>query len=164
MLRLLTALLALALLAGCESLSETTSFVRGRLAAREEVKERSYPAAPRVVYDAVRAAVAQMGYRVVRGGPAQGEIDAVSAVGAGEQHGSARQIALKVKLRAALDGGGTVVAVSLTEILEPDSSNRAGQATGMPLRDTPQYQVLFQRIAELLAAPEREAKKAVDAG
>ena len=164
MYRLYFILLALLFLAGCESLSETQSFVRSRLAAREEVKERTYPAAPRVVYDAVRVAATQMGYRMVRGGPAQGEIEAVSGVRAGEQHGSSRQITMKVKLRPALDGSGTVVAVSLTEILEADSSNRAGQATGMALRDTPQYQVLFQRIAEVLAAPEQETKKAVDAG
>jgi hypothetical protein len=138
--------------------------VRDRLAAREEVKSRTYPAAPRVVYEAVRTAAAQMGYRMVRGGAAQGEFEAVSGVRAGEKHGSSRQIAMKVKLDAALDGNGTVVAVSLMEIVESDSSNRPGQATGMALRDTPQYQVLFQRIAEVLAAPPRDDKKAVDAG
>jgi hypothetical protein len=162
--RILFPIFAALLLAGCESLSDASGYVRERIAAREEVKHRTYPAAPRMVYEAVRVAAGQMGYRMVRGGAAQGEYEAVSGVRAGDQHGSSRQIAMKVKLREATDGSGTEVAVSLTEIIEADSSNRAGQATGMALRDTPQYQVLFTRIAEILASPPTEAKKAVDAG
>ena len=140
-------------LAGCESLSDATGVVRERLANREEVKTRAFSAPPRVVYEAVRTAAAQMGYRAVRGGPAQGEFDALSGVKAGETHGSARQITMKVRLRATLDGTGTDVAVSLAEIIEQDSSNRAGQATGMALRDTPQYEVFFERVGQVLGAP-----------
>jgi hypothetical protein len=147
----LLALLPFCWLAGCESLSDAGGVVRERLAARAEVKSRDFAAPPRVVYDAVRTVATQMGYRMLRGGPAQGEFEAVSAVQAGERHGSARQLTMKVKLRATLDGAGTVVAVSLTEILEADSSNRAGQATGMALRDTPQYEVFFQKIGEIVA-------------
>ena len=40
----------------------------------------------------------------------------------------------------------------LTEIIEADSSNRAGQATETPLRDTPQYDVFFRRVGQALAA------------
>lgn len=138
---------------GCESISDATTAVRGRIAAREEVKSRSFAAPPRVVYEAVKTASVQMGYRFVRGGPAQGEFEAVSGVKAGETHGSARQIAMKVRLRPTLEGTGTDVAVSLTEIIEADSSNRAGQGTALALRDTPQYEVLFQRIGQVLAAP-----------
>ena len=64
-------------LAGCESLSDATGVVRERLANREEVKTRAFSAPPRVVYEAVRTAATQMGYRAVRGGPAQGEFDAL---------------------------------------------------------------------------------------
>ena len=151
--RFIVILAALAVLTGCESLSSATGAVRERLAAREEVKTHTFSAPPRVAYDAVRTAATQMGYRYVRGGPAQGEFEAVSGVRAGETHGSARQITMKVRLRATLDGTGTEVAVSLTEIIERDSSNRAGQATGTALRDTPQYEVLFQRIGQVLASP-----------
>lgn len=142
----------LALLAGCESISDATDSVRSRLAARDEGKVRDFAAPPRVVYETLRQAATQMGYRYVRGGPAQGEFDAVSGVRAGETHGSARQIVMKVRLRPTLDGAGTEATVKLTEVIESDSSNRAGQAVEVPLRDTPQYQVLFERISQLLPA------------
>jgi hypothetical protein len=91
-----------------------------------------------------------MGYRFIRGGPAQGELEAISRVGSGETHGSARQLAMKVALEPTLDGKGTEVAIRLTEIIEADSSNRAGQATETPLRDTPQYDVFFRRVGREL--------------
>lgn len=139
---------ALVWLAGCESVSQAGNAVRGgRLAARDEGRTRTFAATPRATYDALKTAAAGMGYRFVRGGPAQGEFEAMSGVAPGETHGSARQIALKSTLRASLDGQGTVVNVRLTEIIEADSSNRAGQATETPLRDTPQYEVLFTRVA-----------------
>ncbi len=134
-------------------MSDAAGAMRARLAARDEAKTRTYAVPPRVAYEALRTAATQMGYRFVRGGPAQGEFEAVTGVKPGESHGTARQIGMKVKLRATLDGTGTEVAVRLTEILEADSSNRAGQATEGALRDTPQYEVLFERIGQVLAAP-----------
>ncbi len=151
--KLLCGLAALVALTGCESMGEATSAIRGQIAARDEAKVRSYAAAPRAAYDAVRAAAADMGYRFLRGGPAQGEFEAIGGVRAGETHGSARQISMKVKLKPTLDGKGTEIAVRLGEILEGDSSNRAGQATETPLRDTPQYEVFFQRIGRVLGVP-----------
>ncbi len=136
-------------LAGCESFSDATTSVREKLAAREAPKSRTYAAEQRATYEAVKTAATQMGYRFLRGGPAQGEFEAVSGVGAGERMGTARQLGLKVKLERALDGG-TVVLVRITEILENDSSNRAGQATETPLRDTPQYEVFFERLGQVL--------------
>ena len=59
---------------------------------------------------------------------------------------------MKVKLQPAPEGG-TNVSVNITEIIEADSSNRAGQATQTPLRDTPQYEVFFRRVGEELATP-----------
>ena len=60
---------------------------------------------------------------------------------------------MKVKLERALEGG-TTVSVRITEIIEADSSNRAGMATETPLRDTPQYEVLFRRVGEALGMKE----------
>ena len=60
------------------------------------------------------AAAAQMEYRFVRGGPAQGEFDAVSRIGAGEREGRSRQLSLKARLRATLDGKGTAATGSST--------------------------------------------------
>ena len=137
-------------LAGCESVSDATSAVRERMAARDQPHVKTFAAAPRATYDAVRAAAADMGYRFVRGGPAQGEFEAISGLRSGETIGSARQIAMKVKLQPTLDEKGTEVSVWLREIIEADSSNRAGQATETPLRDTPQYDVFFLRVGRML--------------
>lgn len=140
-------------LAGCESFSGA---VRDRIAARDVPQIKAYAATPRATYEAVRAAAADMGYRFVRGGPAQGELEAISGVRSGETHGSARQISMEVGLRSTFDGTGTEVSVRLKEIIESDSSNRAGQATVTPLRDTPQYDVLFMRIGRELGVPATE--------
>jgi hypothetical protein len=131
--------------------SDATTSVRERVSARDPVHAQTYAAEQRATYEAVRTAATQMGYRFLRGGPAQGEFEAVSAVGAGERMGSARQLAMKVKLERAPEGG-TNVSVKITEIIEADSSNRAGQATQTPLRDTPQYDVFFRRVGEALGA------------
>ena len=137
-------------LAGCESVADATSAVRGRLTAREQPQVKTFAAPPRATYDAVRGAATDMGYRFVRGGPAQGEFEAISGLRTGETIGSARQISMKVALEPTLDGKGTDVSVWLKEIIETDSSNRAGQATETPLRDTPQYDVFFLRVERSL--------------
>ena len=146
---LFSGLLLLAL-AGCETISDTATQVREKVTARDESRTRTFAAAPRVVYEAVRAATSQMGYRFVRGGPAQGEFDAINSIGPGETNRSARQLALKARLHATLDGQGTDVTVRFTEILEADSTNHAGLATETPLRDTPQYEVFFRRVQQAL--------------
>jgi hypothetical protein len=151
------------LLSGCESISDATAGVRDRVAARVAPQTQTFAAQPRATYDAVRTAATAMGYRFIRGGPAQGELEAISGIGSGETHGSARQISMKVTLHPTLDGKGTEVAIRLTEILEADSSNRAGQATETPLRDTPQYDVFFRRVGQLLGIAPAEGRVPADA-
>jgi hypothetical protein len=140
-------------LAGCAVFSDATDAVRERLAGRDDAHVRTFSASPRATYDALRLAAEQMGYRFLRGGPAQGVLEAVNAVRAGDTHGSARQWHLRARLQAAREGPGTDLTVRLTEVLERDSSNRPGHATETPLRDTPQYDVLFRRIETLLHSP-----------
>ncbi len=146
-------IVVLALTGGCESVSDATGAMRERMAARDQPQVKTYAAEPRATYDAVRGAATGMGYRFIRGGPAQGEFEAISGVRSGETIGSARQISMKVTLKPTLDGKGTEVSVRLKEIIEADSSNRAGQATETPLRDTPQYDVLFKRVGTALGVP-----------
>jgi hypothetical protein len=148
--KLIMVAIALAGFSGCESVSDTTAAVRGRLAERAAPRVKTFAAGPRPTYDAVKSAATQMGYKFVRGGPSQGELEAISRVGQGDAIGSSRQISIKVHLRATLDGKGTDVSVWLSEIIEPDSSNRSGQATEAPLRDTPQYEALFSRVGQIL--------------
>lgn len=156
--RLLLAVVILGGLTGCESMSDAAAGMRTRLAPRDEPRVHTFDAAPRLTYEAVRAAATQMGYRFVRGGPAQGEFDAVSGISAGEQGGSSRQLSLKARLRATLDGKGTEITLRITEIIEADTSTRAGLATETPLRDSPQYEVFFRRVKDALATGAKEAK------
>jgi hypothetical protein len=103
-------------------------------------------------------AAIDMGYRITRGGPAQGELEAISRVGSGETLRSARQLVMKVTLQPTLDGQGTNVSLRLTEIIEADSSNRAGQATETPLRDTAQHDVFFRRVGQALGVEPRDVQ------
>ena len=76
---LVASVLCLAL-AGCESVRDATSSVRETIAARTAPHTHVYTADSRIVYAATRSALDEMGYRFLRGGPAQGEIDAISGL------------------------------------------------------------------------------------
>ncbi|HEX2851681.1 MAG TPA: hypothetical protein VHO24_00480 [Opitutaceae bacterium] len=141
------------LFSGCESLSDA----REKLVARDEPRTRAYAADQRTTFDAARRAAEQMGYRFQRGGPAQGELEAISGIGSNDRLSSARQISMKVRLTSTLDGG-TEVALLLKEIIEADSVQRAGQATATTLRDTPQYEVFFRTVQQVLDAGKNPAK------
>jgi hypothetical protein len=155
--KLFVMVLTLFAAAGCESMSDATSGVRSRIAARDAPKVKTFNADQHTTYEAVRTAAAEMGYRFVRGGPAQGEFEGISRIAQGEGSGTARQLSMKVRLDRALDGG-TQVNVRLTEILEADSTNRAGQATETPLRDTPQYDGFFRRVQQNLGVAPTEPR------
>ena len=141
---MMTALLVA--LCGCESMADAMGSVKERITSRDPGRSQTFGAEPRRTYAAARAAATHMGYRFVRGGAAQGEFEALTGVAPGDRHGTARQLGMKVTLEPTLDGTGTIVTVRLTEIVEADSSNRAGQGTEAPLRDTPQYQVFFRQL------------------
>lgn len=151
-LHLLIALASLGALPGYESLSHARDDLRAKLAERSAPRVKTFPAPPKVTYEAVRTAVGQMGYRILRGGQAQGELDAIAGVGPGESNRSSRQLVMKVRLHAALDAGNTEVSVRLTEIIESESANRSVQTTEAPLRDTPQYDVFFRAVQQVLNA------------
>ena len=138
-------------LCGCDSLSSAADRVREKLAARDEPRVRDYAAPPRTTYEAVRVAADQMGFRFIRGGPAQGEFDAINGVGPGDVPNSARQISMQVRLHAASDGG-TEVTIMFKEIVEADSANHGGVATETPLRDTPLYDTFLRTIQKALDA------------
>ncbi len=132
-------------LTGCESLGDATSGVRERFAKRNEPRTRAFTAPPRVVFDAVKAAADRMGYRQTRGGAAQGIFEGVSGVDIGQAAGSARQVAISVRLDDTLDGG-TEMKVRFSEILEADSRGQMGMATETTMHDTPLYEVFFRNV------------------
>jgi hypothetical protein len=144
-------LLSAAVVAGCSTMSDATSSVRERLAARDAGRTRTYASPQRDTYQAVRIAAEQMGYRFQRGGAAQGFFEAVSGIGQGDVLRTSRQIAMKVSLRPSLDEG-TQVTVRLTEIIEAESSARAVSATEAPLQGTPQYEVFFRAVQQAIDA------------
>lgn len=145
-----TALAVAGLFTGCDSLSSAADSVREKLSARDEPRVRDYAAPPRAVYEAVRTAASQLDFRFLRGGPAQGEFEAVSGVGKGDVPNSARQVSMKVRIHAA--GDGSEVTVVLKEVIEADSANHAGTATETPLRDTPLYDSFLRAIQKALDA------------
>jgi hypothetical protein len=136
------------LFSGCDSLSNAADRVRDKLDARDESQVRDYSAPPRAVYEAVRMAASDLGFRFIRGGAAQGTFEAVSGVMGGDVPNSSRQVSMKVKIHEA--GDGSEVVVTLKEIIEADSSNRAGVATETPLRDTPLYDSFLRAIQKAL--------------
>ena len=149
---------AVSLLGGCDLLSTVVSGVREKIEAHDEPRVRDYSAPPRETYEAVRVAAEQMGFRLLRGGAAQGIFDGISGVGQGDVPNSARQVSMKVRIRAAGDGGSEVT-VMLKEVIEADSANHPGTATETPLRDTPLYDTFLRSVQRALDGRGAEAKK-----
>jgi hypothetical protein len=149
-LSIIAACCAVSLLAGCES--DFSDKVHSALSEREAPRSRVYQADQKAAFVAARAAAEGMGYRMVHGGPAEGELDALSGISSGDDVGSSRQVSMKVRMEPSGDSG-TEVTVSFSEILEADSTNQPGTATETPLRDTPLYEVFFRNVQQALLAP-----------
>ena len=149
---LLAAIFACSVLSGCDSLADASQSVREKFSPPQAIRAKTLSAPQRVVYEAVKSAAATMGFRQTRGGPAQGEFEAVGGVGAGESLGSARQVALVVQLRSTLEDNETIVSVRFTEILEDNASSRRGMATETTMKDTPLYEVFFRNVQQALGA------------
>lgn len=149
----LSALMLAALaLGGCESLPGQSG---GRPGPAPETM-RTFQADPRAVYDAALVSLAQMEFRVTRGGPAQGKIKAVSGLSSNINLQTTHQITLSVLITSAGEGGSEVD-VELKEAIEEDTDhNRLGYATETTLRDTPYYEVFFNGITQALAAPKKD--------
>jgi hypothetical protein len=147
----LAACCAAALLAGCAS-DDFPDSLHSVLGEREAPRSKAFAGDQKTVFAAAKSAVDQMGYRFVRGGPAEGRIDALSGISAGDDTGSSRQISMKVHMDYSPDSG-TTVTVAFSEILEADSSNQPGMATESPMRDTPLYEVFFRNLQQALLAP-----------
>ncbi len=150
---LVASVLCLAL-AGCESVSDVTSSVREKFAARTAPHTHMFAAESRAVYAATRSAIDAMGFTFQRGGPAQGEIDAISGLSSDNGLRTTRQILMKVRLVTVPDG--TEARVTLSEVVEDDFDKGAGRGTESPLRDTPLFEVLFHHIEQALAAPPKD--------
>ena len=122
----------------------------GRLGPPPETT-RTFQSDPRSVYDAALASLAKMEFRVTKGGPAQGKIEAVSGLAKRDNLQGTRQLYIRIEIRAL--GDESEVTAELKEAIEEDSNDRPGFTTVTPLRDTPYYSVFFDGVAEALANP-----------
>jgi len=138
-------------LAGCESVrSDLREGVREKIDG-PTFRTHYVSADSRAVYDAARWALNEMGYRFVRGGPAQGVIEAFGGVHSGESLKSSRQVRLQIEISAF--GDGSNLRALFSEVLEADFSKGPGRATENSLRDTSLYEVLFRNIEAGLKQP-----------
>ena len=138
------------ILGGCESGPRFPSAVRERISPT--YRTHVVTAEQKPVYEAARAALRKMNFTFTSGGPAQGKIEALGALQAGDGAGSARQISLSVKLAPAIPGG-TEISALFSEIREDAFSKREGMGTSTAMHDTPLYEVFFRHIDEALAQP-----------
>lgn len=105
----------------------------------------------RKTYDAARAALKAMDFKVERGGPAQGKISGVNTVSSSQDLRSARQMSVDIKLTKQPDG--TEVAALFSEIQEDDFNKHPGMGTSNPVRESGVYEVFFQHLDRALATP-----------
>jgi hypothetical protein len=130
--------------AGCDELPDS---LRDRIDGAEPPHVRVFSADRKATYAAALEAVGQIGFRFERGGPATGDLEAISGLATGDDLGSTRQFSLKARLNPTPDGG-TEVQVWIKEIVEGDSENHPGFATESPLRDTPLYEAFFHAVQQ----------------
>jgi hypothetical protein len=136
-------------LSGCDSVSEQ---LRAPFVAPQP-KSHVFAADERTTYAAARAALDEMGFGYVRGGPAQAVIEALSGVqtgGEGSMNGG-RQLQIEAHFSSAADGGTQVDAV-IHELVQSDLNQHPGMGTSTLLRDSPVYEQFFAAIGRHLAA------------
>lgn len=139
--------------------------VMGGLAGCAWVKERMDGPAPesrlfpfdrREVYRAAREAVEESGLRFVRGGPAQGELEAISPIRTATASGRARQLTARFQFRETRPNETEVLAW-VTAVEETSMGGDPPIAMGVRQAPAESLEVIFGRMEEILAArrPER---------
>lgn len=125
---------------------------------RESMRERFTPMQPKVrivqgdskqVFTAARAAMGRLGFEMVRGGPAQGELEGLTPIGGGNDLQSSRQRDMTVHLTA-LGDGRVEVRVLIQEIEEDRYSRLSNPATSTPVRDPTVYDTFFDELERQL--------------
>lgn len=139
-------------LAGCEDVADRLS----EPVRRPPPQTATFAADPRSVWQAARGALAAMDYRVTGGGPAEGEIEGMSAIMPGDAPSSTKQVTLRAQFRAG-EGEGTEVTVRVTEVAEREGTASSGEApgpiasaspSGLPIGDV-FFRAIQQQLNEL---------------
>jgi hypothetical protein len=136
-------------LAGCQSVSEQ---IRAPFVAPQP-KSRVFAADERTTYAAAQAALGELGFGYLRGGPAQGVIEALNGVqtgGEGSMTGG-RQLQIEAHFSSVADGG-TQVDVVMHELVQGDLNQNPGMGTSTWLGDSPVYEEFFAGIGRHLTA------------
>ena len=136
--------------AGCETMGNRMRDKFGPAPSKVQI----YAADQSRTHAAAMEVVNQLGFRILRGGAAQGRIDAVSALRSDDAFRGSRQLDMKIRLNPTLDGG-TEVRVTLTELIQDDYNKSSGMGMAMPLRDMPIYAVFFRELAQALGEAEK---------
>lgn len=144
----LVLLCGLGLFAGCESINDATEDMRDTIGVRNDPQIHQVAADPRTAYAAGRAAAESMGFRFHRGGPAQGELEAISGIASDDSLRSTTQRRMKVRFMPHLDG--TEIRVWLTEVREEESFSNRGLSTERALRNSPLCEVFFKSVDQQL--------------
>lgn len=145
------ALLLCLVMTGCESVrSDLSAGVREKIHG-PVFQTRVFAGTQRDVFEAARASVAGMGFKITRSGPAQGVIEAFNALSTGETLKTTQQLRLQVRISPVAEG--CEVAALFTQMLENDFNKGRGQATENAVKNTSLYDVLFGRIAGNLPKP-----------
>jgi hypothetical protein len=138
------------LLVGCQSMESAKDSVKERWTARNSGRTHVYAADSKAVYSAAREATRTMGFRILKGGAAQGTLEAIGGVQSDDNLRTSRQIGLKVRIGYAPEG--SELRLFLTEMIEDDFDKGPGRATESPLMDTPLYEVFFRTVEQNLKA------------
>ena len=143
--RLLVLVVAIAaLLAGCESIHSMRDSVRERIVGVPP-HVRVVQGDAKQVFAAARLAMTKLGYQMVRGGPAQGELEGLTRVGGGDDFRSSRQREITINLLPG-QAGVIEVRVWLKEIVESDFDRASSPATEAPVRDAAAYDAFFEEL------------------
>jgi hypothetical protein len=147
LLLLILGLLCLAL-AGCESVSEQ---IRAPFVPPPP-KTHVFAADERTTYAAARAALADIGFGFVHGGPAQATIEALGGVqtDGGTTMNGARQLQLDARFSPAVDGG-TQVDVVMHELVADDLNEHPGMGTSTVAPDSPVAEEFFNALGRRLS-------------
>jgi len=136
---------------GCEAVrSDFSAGVREKIHG-PVFQTHVFAATQREVFDAARASIVDMGYKITRSGAAQGVIEAYNAIATGETLRMTRQLRLQVRISPVAEG--CEIAALFTEMLENDFNKGPGRATENAVKNTSLYDVLFGRIAGQLPKP-----------
>lgn len=145
------------LTAGCGSVNSVGSNFRAGLQEKFQgpvYRSQVVEADRRAAYEAAREAVRAMGFRITRGGAAQGVIEALSGLATSDSLDSTRQRGIYIMLANAPEG--TEVSLRVTEIIEDSFRKGPGLGTENTLRDTPLYEVFFRHLEQALATAAAE--------